>query len=78
MPDSLERARVMATTVRDAGGRALIVGGWVRDRLMGLESKDLDIEVYGVASEGWLITDTGCSSSPAGVACVSVTNCRLR
>jgi len=41
----------MATTVRDAGGRALIVGGWVRDRLMGLESKDLDIEVYGVASE---------------------------
>jgi tRNA nucleotidyltransferase (CCA-adding enzyme) len=51
MPDSLERARVMATTVRDAGGRALIVGGWVRDRLMGLESKDLDIEVYGVASD---------------------------
>jgi tRNA nucleotidyltransferase (CCA-adding enzyme) len=34
--------------VRDAGGRALIVGGWVRDRLMGRPSKDVDIEVYGV------------------------------
>jgi len=34
--------------VRDAGGRALIVGGWVRDRLMGRTSKDVDLEVYGV------------------------------
>ncbi|MFY9608975.1 MAG: HD domain-containing protein [Blastocatellia bacterium] len=32
--------------VREAGGRALIVGGWVRDRLYGFESKDFDIEVY--------------------------------
>jgi tRNA nucleotidyltransferase (CCA-adding enzyme) len=34
--------------VRDAGGRALLVGGWVRDRLHGFESKDFDIEVYGL------------------------------
>jgi tRNA nucleotidyltransferase (CCA-adding enzyme) len=46
--DVLQRARAIATAVRRAGGRALIVGGWVRDRLMGRESKDLDIEVYGV------------------------------
>ena len=52
MPDSLERARAIATAVRDAGGRALIVGGWVRDRLMGRDSKDIDVEVYGVTSEG--------------------------
>ena len=51
MPDSLERARAIATAVRDAGGRALIVGGWVRDRLMGRDSKDIDVEVYGVTSE---------------------------
>src|SRR3989441_1937666 len=51
MPDSLERARAIATAVRDAGGRALIVGGWVRDRLMGGDSKDIDVEVYGVTSE---------------------------
>jgi len=37
--------------VRDAGGRALIVGGWVRDRLMGVESKDVDIEVFGIPAE---------------------------
>ena len=27
-------AGAIATAVRDAGGRALVVGGWVRDRLM--------------------------------------------
>jgi tRNA nucleotidyltransferase (CCA-adding enzyme) len=37
--------------VRDAGGRALIVGGWVRDRLMGVESKDVDVEVFGVPAD---------------------------
>lgn len=50
MPDPLQRARLIAAVVHDAGGRALIVGGWVRDRLMGRDSKDLDIEVYGLAS----------------------------
>jgi tRNA nucleotidyltransferase (CCA-adding enzyme) len=46
-----ERALDVARAVRDAGGRALIVGGWVRDRLLGIESKDIDIEVYGVAAD---------------------------
>ena len=45
---SLALARAIATTVRDAGGRALIVGGWVRDRLRGHPSKDIDLEVFGV------------------------------
>ncbi len=44
----LDRATAIAASVRDAGGRALIVGGWVRDRLMGRDSKDIDLEVYGV------------------------------
>jgi tRNA nucleotidyltransferase (CCA-adding enzyme) len=43
-----ERATAIARAVRDAGGRALVVGGWVRDRLMGHPSKDLDVEVFGV------------------------------
>jgi tRNA nucleotidyltransferase (CCA-adding enzyme) len=34
--------------VRAAGGRAMLVGGWVRDRLLGRESKDYDVEVYGI------------------------------
>lgn len=38
----------IARAVRDAGGRALIVGGWVRDRALGLDPKDLDLEVFGV------------------------------
>jgi tRNA nucleotidyltransferase (CCA-adding enzyme) len=41
-------ALTIAGRVRGAGGRALIVGGWVRDRLMGRPSKDIDIEVFGV------------------------------
>jgi tRNA nucleotidyltransferase (CCA-adding enzyme) len=41
-------ALAIARAIHDAGGRALIVGGWVRDRLLGRESKDVDIEVYGL------------------------------
>jgi tRNA nucleotidyltransferase (CCA-adding enzyme) len=37
--------------VRNAGGRALYVGGWVRDRLMGRDVKDIDIEVFGVGAD---------------------------
>ena len=36
---------------RTAGGRALIVGGWVRDRLRGHPSKDLDLEVFGIPQD---------------------------
>lgn len=34
--------------VRDAGGGTFYVGGFVRDRLLGLENKDVDIEVHGI------------------------------
>ena len=34
--------------IRDAGGRPLLVGGCVRDLLLGANPKDLDIEVYGL------------------------------
>lgn len=34
-----------------AGGRALIVGGWVRDRLLNCPRSDYDIEVYGIAAD---------------------------
>jgi tRNA nucleotidyltransferase (CCA-adding enzyme) len=36
----------LAQTLRDAGGRALLVGGCVRDMLMGVQPKDWDLEVY--------------------------------
>ena len=38
----------LAQAIRDAGGRALLVGGCVRDLLMGVTSKDWDLEVYGL------------------------------
>ena len=46
--DPLALSHAIARAVRDAGGRALIVGGWARDRLLGRESKDIDLEVFGV------------------------------
>ncbi|HXG55545.1 MAG TPA: HDIG domain-containing protein [Vicinamibacterales bacterium] len=48
--DDLATAMDVARDVRSAGGRALIVGGWVRDRLTGRASKDIDIEVCGLAA----------------------------
>lgn len=43
-----EKVLRLARTVQEAGGRALLVGGCVRDALMGRAAKDWDVEVYGV------------------------------
>jgi tRNA nucleotidyltransferase (CCA-adding enzyme) len=48
---SLDMARNIAAAVREAGGRALIVGGWVRDLLRGHPSKDVDLEVFGIPQD---------------------------
>jgi len=45
-----ELARVIAGAVRDRGGRALLVGGCVRDEILGRAPKDLDLEVFGVTA----------------------------
>lgn len=41
----------LCRAVREAGGRALLVGGGVRDRLLGQPWKDFDLEVYGIPPE---------------------------
>ena len=41
----------LAETICEAGGRAMLVGGCVRDELMGIEPKDWDVEVYGIQPE---------------------------
>ena len=51
MADETARTGEIALAVREAGGRALVVGGWVRDRIMGRDSKDVDMEVYGLPAE---------------------------
>jgi tRNA nucleotidyltransferase (CCA-adding enzyme) len=51
---AFEQAVSIATAVRDAGGRALIVGGWVRDRLLfgeGRQADNIDVEVFGVPAD---------------------------
>ncbi len=50
-PDSspLERkARQIARAAKERGGRAFLVGGYVRDELLRMTPKDADIEVYGL------------------------------
>ena len=47
IPDLVSK---IARAVRDEDGRALLVGGCVRDELMGQQPKDWDLEVYGVES----------------------------
>lgn len=44
-------ARRVALAVRAAGGRALCVGGLVRDRLLDHPSTDLDLEVFGIPED---------------------------
>jgi tRNA nucleotidyltransferase (CCA-adding enzyme) len=46
---ALASARAIAQAVAAAGGRAWVVGGFVRDLLRGLDPKDLDLEIFGIA-----------------------------
>lgn len=45
------RVQEIARRVRELGGRSIAVGGWVRDRLRGQPSKDLDVEIFGLSLE---------------------------
>ena len=43
-----QMALELARQVAARGGCAYYVGGYVRDALLGLENKDIDIEVHGI------------------------------
>ncbi|MDR1134324.1 MAG: hypothetical protein LBL05_09165, partial [Synergistaceae bacterium] len=43
--------REFARAVREAGGRAFIAGGWVRDRLRGVKPRDRDYVVTGLGED---------------------------
>ena len=49
--DPLQQATAIAQLVRDHGGRAFIVGGYVRDRLLGRTANEIDIEVFGIPEQ---------------------------
>lgn len=44
-------AEKIANKVSEKGGRTFYVGGFVRDKILGIENKDMDIEVHGVKPE---------------------------
>lgn len=43
-----EKIIKLAEIIKENGGRAMLVGGCVRDELMGVEPKDWDLEIYGI------------------------------
>ncbi|MBQ6334999.1 MAG: hypothetical protein IJI46_08035 [Erysipelotrichaceae bacterium] len=49
--DKRELSRIIAQKVKEEGGRVFYVGGCVRDKLLGIENKDIDIEVHGISPE---------------------------
>ena len=51
MENEKKLSLAIAKEVAAAGGRAYLVGGIVRDRLMNRENKDIDIEVHGIEPE---------------------------
>jgi len=48
MADLPRKVIEIATAATEVGGRAMLVGGCVRDELMGVQPKDWDLEIYGV------------------------------
>lgn len=50
-PAMARALETIAGGVAAAGGQALVVGGAVRDGLLGMPAEDLDIEVYGVPAD---------------------------
>ncbi len=48
---TIEYAEQIARAVYKRGGSTYYVGGYVRDRLLNIENKDVDIEVHGITTE---------------------------
>ena len=53
-PELPGRLLGIADDIRAAGGRAFLVGGWVRDALLGKGCRDYDIEVYDMTQDSLL------------------------
>lgn len=51
LPEVPKRLLQISEQIRAAGGRAYLVGGFVRDALLGRPSRDFDVEVYGIEQD---------------------------
>lgn len=75
-----ETAEKIALLVSEAGGCAYYVGGYVRDRLLGIESKDIDIEIHGIEEErlAEVLSDAGSIySKGAGFRVYGISGCDI-
>ena len=45
---NLKMSKRIAQAVKESGGRVFFVGGYVRDKILGRQSKDIDIEIHGI------------------------------
>lgn len=61
-------AKKICKIVKEAGGEAWYVGGYVRDRLLGKTPKDIDLEVYNIAPDylPQLLIDNGVNVRAVG------------
>jgi tRNA nucleotidyltransferase (CCA-adding enzyme) len=50
-PDIPPTVRTIAKAVKARRGKALIVGGWVRDQILGRPNKDADLEVFNIPAD---------------------------
>ena len=41
----------IAKRIENKGGRIYYVGGYVRDKKLGIKNKDIDVEIYGISFE---------------------------
>lgn len=48
---NLDITKKIAEKVKDAGGRTFLVGGYVRDAVQNRSSKDIDLEIHGIAPD---------------------------
>lgn len=48
MNNDIEAAKKIASDISKLNGKMYFVGGYVRDKLLGIQSKDIDVEVYNI------------------------------
>lgn len=49
--EKIRIAKIIAEKIRQSGGEAYFVGGFVRDKIMGVKSEDIDIEVHKISPD---------------------------
>lgn len=49
--DIIDYAQKIAYDIQSAGGRMYYVGGYVRDKLLNIDSKDIDVEIFNISSQ---------------------------